>query len=82
MGGIGGCAPKILSHPKFCCAQKNMFQTFNKNKNLPPKNVFCSPNLKTWLRAVNGLNFEVQTQPELDHSVLKPDLCPKAKFTG
>jgi len=38
--------------PKFCCAQKELFQTYDKNKNLSPiKIYFASPSVKTWLRA-------------------------------
>ena len=51
---------------KFYCAQKNLFQTFHKNKNFPPENLL-PPNLKTWLRAwtqlkcnyVNRLNYTI-----------------------
>jgi len=37
----------FLGLPKFCCVQKDLFQTYNKNKILPLKYAFCSPNLKT-----------------------------------
>jgi len=37
----GQCLPQFLSPLKFHCAQKNLFETYNKNKKLsPPKNAF------------------------------------------
>ena len=45
-GHLGAVTPKsFLWSCKFCCAQKNLFQTHDKKKNLLPKNVF-PPNLK------------------------------------
>jgi len=37
--------------PKFCCAQKNLFQTYDKNKNLFLLKTYFPPYLETWLRA-------------------------------
>jgi len=35
-----------MKAPNFCCAQKNMFQTYHKNKYFPPENAFSSQTLK------------------------------------
>ena len=36
-GTFGGSFPQIFFvPPKFCCAQKNLFSTYDKNKNLLP----------------------------------------------
>jgi len=51
-GRLGVVPPSIfLCPPKFCCAQKNLFQTRNKNKNLAHINMyFALAKLKTWLQ--------------------------------
>ena len=53
-GRHSGAVPPIflLCHPKFCCAQKNLFQTYSKSKNLAPLKMHCAPpNLEIWPRA-------------------------------
>jgi len=46
-GGVRGQCP-----PKFCCAQKFFYWTYNENKNTAPiKMYFSPPNPKTWQRA-------------------------------
>jgi len=36
-------APNFLFPPKFCCTQKNLFQKYNKNKNLSTLKLRFSP---------------------------------------
>jgi len=37
--------------PKFCCAQKKLFETNKKSKDLSPlKMYFAPPNSKTWVQ--------------------------------
>ena len=36
VGHSGQLPPNILCPAKFCCAQKNLFQTHDKNQNLSP----------------------------------------------
>jgi len=46
--------PNLFMPHTFCCTQKNLFQKYNKIKNLTPlKMYFAAPNLKTWLRVMN-----------------------------
>jgi len=46
-GAFGGVIPKSFCPPEFCCAQKNLFWTYEKHKNLPPiKMQFPSQTLK------------------------------------
>jgi len=42
------CAPQILY---FVVLRTIYFKHMIKTKSFPPENVFCPPNLKTWLRA-------------------------------
>jgi len=48
-GAFGGSYPQIFFVPsKLCCAQKNLFQTYDKYQNNPLlKMYFAPPNLKT-----------------------------------
>ena len=40
----GAVTPKyFLCLPKFCCAQKNLFQTYDKNLNLSPLKMYFAP---------------------------------------
>jgi len=48
---FGSSYPQIFFvHPKFCCAQKIVFQHMIKTKIFPLKMCFARPNFKTWLR--------------------------------
>jgi len=43
-GGFGeSYPPNLFIHPKFCCAHKNVFQTYNKIKNLSPVKMYFPP---------------------------------------
>jgi len=51
-GHLQQCPLNIFVPLNLCCSQENLFQTYNKNKNLVPlKLYFAPPNFKTWLRA-------------------------------
>jgi len=44
VGHFGAVLPKsFLYLPKFCCAQKNLFQTYDKNKNLSLLKMYFAP---------------------------------------
>ena len=45
-GTFGGSYLQIfLCLPKYCCAQKNLFQTYDKNKNISPLKMYFPPPL-------------------------------------
>ena len=51
-GDIRGQLPKAFLCPQnFVVLRTICFKHMIKTKSFPPKNVFCTPNLKTWLRA-------------------------------
>jgi len=43
VGHLEQLPKSFLCLPKFCCAQKNLFYTYDKNKIFPQKNVFPKP---------------------------------------
>ena len=44
LGTLGGSyPPNFFMPPKFCCAQKNVFETYDENKNLSPIQMYLSP---------------------------------------
>ena len=54
-GGIRRQRPQIFY------AYKNLLQTYNKNINLSPENLFYHPNLITWLRSWDGAHISLCT---------------------
>jgi len=70
-GHLGAETPTQFLCPQILFCPEGLFQTCAKNKILPLKNIFCPPNLKTWLRAYGETCSKSKLEPELERFVTR-----------